>query len=164
MAHHTYIAELEPADGGGFGVYFPDLPGCTSFGNTLDHAMKQAAEALSLHLTGMLEDEEPFPAPRELSELYLADDRAAPGVWAAITADIDDKGERVNVYLPRSLLRQIEMFGERTGIDNRSTFFRLAARVFLNREEPRTQVFEKLDAAAAGLLAAEKAQRAISGK
>ncbi len=58
----TYFAVFEPcADG--YGVYFPDLPGCASMGDDFTTAMKGAQEALGLHLWGMEDDHEEIPAP-----------------------------------------------------------------------------------------------------
>ncbi|MDR0928128.1 MAG: type II toxin-antitoxin system HicB family antitoxin [Oscillospiraceae bacterium] len=60
----TYFAVFEPcADG--YGVYFPDLPGCTSLGEPFAAAMEGAKEALGLHLWGLTDDKEPIPAPTE---------------------------------------------------------------------------------------------------
>jgi len=135
MASRTYIAFLEAATDGGYGVSFPDLPGCVSAGEDLDEAVANAAEGLSLHLSGMVEDGEELPSPRTLQEIAQGGDLPeGKFVYSAITAEIEEKGERVNVYLPKTLLAQIERFGQRTGIDNRSTFFRLAARRMLSAE------------------------------
>jgi len=49
----AYLAVFEPAGNGSFGVYFPDLPGCTSYGETLAEAQKNAQDALGLHIYGM---------------------------------------------------------------------------------------------------------------
>ena len=46
-----------------FGVVFPDLPGCASVGNNIQHAAEMVAEALSLHIEGMVEENIPLPAP-----------------------------------------------------------------------------------------------------
>jgi predicted RNase H-like HicB family nuclease len=164
MAQHTYIAEFEPAPEGGYGIHFPDLPGCTSFADDLGQAISQATDALTLHLGGMIEEGEALPQQTQLAELVLSDDRAPDGVWAAITAEVEDAAERVNVYLPKSLLAQIERFGQETGIDNRSTFFRLAARSLLNRESRgKSAGAEKLERIASGLPDNEKAHKAAGG-
>lgn len=65
MLNLTYLAVLEPGDGGGYGVYFPDLPGCISYGETLMEAQKMAGEAASLHVYGMENDGEAIPEPSQ---------------------------------------------------------------------------------------------------
>lgn len=50
------------APGGGYGVSFPDLPGCVGAGDTAPDALADACAALALHLDGMREDGTPLPA------------------------------------------------------------------------------------------------------
>ncbi|MDR0937111.1 MAG: type II toxin-antitoxin system HicB family antitoxin [Oscillospiraceae bacterium] len=61
MRKITYYAVFEPTSDGSFGVYWPDLPGCTSYGSTLLQAGEMALEALELHISGMEEDGECLP-------------------------------------------------------------------------------------------------------
>ncbi|MDR1241877.1 MAG: type II toxin-antitoxin system HicB family antitoxin [Deltaproteobacteria bacterium] len=62
---YHYPACLIPyRDGSGqYGVVFPDLPGCVSVGNNLAHALAMAQEAMGLHLSGMLADNDVLPIP-----------------------------------------------------------------------------------------------------
>ena len=41
-----------------YSVYFPDLPGCVTSGDTVAQAIEMAKEALQFHLWGMEEDGE----------------------------------------------------------------------------------------------------------
>lgn len=68
MTH--YVAIIEDA-GPDFavGVWFPDLPGCFSAGDTLDEAMTNAPEALALWIESMLDDGKAIPRARTPSEL-----------------------------------------------------------------------------------------------
>ena len=68
MAH--YIAIIEDA-GPEFavGVWFPDLPGCTSAGDDIDEAFRNAPEALQLYAESLEADGKPLPRPRTLTEL-----------------------------------------------------------------------------------------------
>lgn len=75
MTTRYYTAVLEVAADGGYGVFFPDLPGCTSGGADAQEAATNAAEALALHIAGMVEDGEPLPAPS-------APDAPLPADWA----------------------------------------------------------------------------------
>ena len=65
----TYQGVFEPAAGSGFSVYFPDLPGCVSYGATLAEAQRNARDALALHLYGMEKDGDPIPAPSATPEV-----------------------------------------------------------------------------------------------
>lgn len=160
MASHTYIALLEAAPEGGYGVSFPDLPGCVSAGDDLDDAVAQAEEALSLHLEGMVEDGEAFPRARSMTDIDHDLGRPSGIVYGSVTVEVADGGERVNVYLPKSLLAQIEAFGQRTGIDNRSTFLRLAARQYLTLEREGKTLKVKAGGGPSGVRVVPKGKKA----
>jgi predicted RNase H-like HicB family nuclease/predicted RNA binding protein YcfA (HicA-like mRNA interferase family) len=77
MAH--YIAIIEDAGPEhAVGVWFPDLPGCTSAGDDIDEALRNAPEALELYAESFEADSKPLPRPRTLTELKndpaIADD------------------------------------------------------------------------------------------
>ena len=59
-----YLVALDGSEPGvGYDVTVPDLPGCTSAGDDLDEALRNAKEAISLHLEAMIADGEPVPTP-----------------------------------------------------------------------------------------------------
>jgi len=60
MKETTYFAVFEPSETG-FGVYFPDLPGCITVGKDIQEAKVMAEEALGLHLWGMEKDKDDIP-------------------------------------------------------------------------------------------------------
>jgi predicted RNase H-like HicB family nuclease len=45
----------------GFSAYVPELPGCITFGNSLDEIKENIREAITLQLEGMKEDGEEIP-------------------------------------------------------------------------------------------------------
>ena len=47
---------LEPSDEGGYTVYVPSLPGCTSEGDTIDEALANIGEAVELYLEPVEDD------------------------------------------------------------------------------------------------------------
>lgn len=67
MTH--YVAIVEEEEGKAYGVWFPDLPGCFSAGDTLDEAMTNAAEAVELWAEAMIESGQKIPPARSLAEL-----------------------------------------------------------------------------------------------
>lgn len=64
-----YIAYLHKTRKSDYGVSFPDFPGCITAGRTLEEARHMAAEALALHVEGLLEDGETLPEPSALDSL-----------------------------------------------------------------------------------------------
>jgi predicted RNase H-like HicB family nuclease len=64
----TVVIEPDEADRGRSGAYHafvPALPGCHSFGSTVDEARANILEAIELHIEGMREDGEPIPVEGE---------------------------------------------------------------------------------------------------
>jgi len=68
MAHYVAIIEDTGPDTA-IGVWFPDLPGCTSAGDDVDEALRNAPEALELYAESLQEDGRPLPRARSLTEL-----------------------------------------------------------------------------------------------
>ena len=64
-----YVAFLHDDEEPGFGISFPDFPGCLSDGDTVDDALRRGAEALSFHVEGMLADGERIPRPRSQQDI-----------------------------------------------------------------------------------------------
>jgi predicted RNase H-like HicB family nuclease len=64
-----YIALIHIEPGSDYGVSFPDLPGVISAGKTLDEACDMGAEALALHLDGLMADGDAAPEPSSLEEV-----------------------------------------------------------------------------------------------
>lgn len=55
----------------GIGITFPDLPGCVSNADSIDKAIKNAKEVLSLHLFGMEEDSLEIPLPSPIDKIIF---------------------------------------------------------------------------------------------
>ncbi len=54
---------------GAFGLWVPDMPGCTSMGETVDDVLQKAQEALRMWAEDAAADGEPLPAPRSFAEI-----------------------------------------------------------------------------------------------
>lgn len=68
MTHYIAIVEDAGPDYA-VGVWFPDLPGCTSAGDDIDEALRNAPEALELYLEDFIAEGKPLPVARSLTEL-----------------------------------------------------------------------------------------------
>jgi predicted RNase H-like HicB family nuclease len=65
-----YIAIVEEAGPDkAVGVWFPDLPGCFTAGDTLDEAIANAPTAVALYAEALEDAGETLPAPRSLTDL-----------------------------------------------------------------------------------------------
>lgn len=101
----TYQGVFEPTEGQEFSVYFPDLPGCTSYGETLSEAQKNAQDALGLHLYGMEQDGDLIPEPSATPKI---DSETATGylvcpvtVFPSLVRDeLDNRRVKTNVTIP----------------------------------------------------------------
>ena len=119
-----YPIAIEPGnEGTAYGVVVPDLPGCYSAGDTMDEAVTNAKEAIELHIEAALAAGEPLPASHALDEHQQNADYAG-WIWALIEIDMSrlvDVTERVNITLPRRVLRIIDEAAKRAG-ESRSAY------------------------------------------
>jgi predicted RNase H-like HicB family nuclease len=116
MKQRYFPAQIEE-ENGAFGVWFVDLPGCVSVGNSIAEALEGAHEALALHIAGMIEDGEHIPSP---SSPQLEKGSVAVSM---IGVTLPGKKKRVNVMIDEGLLAAIDAVSE-----NRSRFLEKAAR------------------------------------
>lgn len=97
----NYIAYIHKDAGSGFGVSFPDFPGCVTAAATLAEAVAEAREALDLHIEGMVAEGMDIPAPSDLDA--LADDPARDGaVVALVSVETVDPVVPVNISMRKS--------------------------------------------------------------
>ena len=70
---YIYPAKLTYTDKG-ISIEFPDLPGCLPCADTSEEAVKNAKEALGLHLWGMEKDNDPLPEPTDILKIHHSND------------------------------------------------------------------------------------------
>jgi predicted RNase H-like HicB family nuclease len=119
-----YPIAIEPGtETTAFGVIVPDLPGCFSAGDTLDEALAGAEEAAAAWVDAALDSGEAVPAPSSLDALHRNSDYAG-WTFGVITLDpalLDDTIERVNITLPRRVLKRLDALAKSAG-ESRSGF------------------------------------------
>ena len=69
MGKVFYPAVFHPEEVGGFSVFFPDLLGCATEGDTLAEAVGMAEDALGIYLYTLKEDKEKAPAPSDPADI-----------------------------------------------------------------------------------------------
>ena len=137
MRKITYLAIFEPTENG-YSVYFPDLPGCVSYGEGFEEAQKNAVEALGLHLYGMEKDGDDIPAPSKMPK--VDPDTAFGFLVSPITVfpdlvknELDNRSVKTNLTIPAWL----KEMAEKEGV-NYSKLFQAALIDFLGiQKNPR---------------------------
>ena len=129
-----YPIAIEPGtDRTAFGVIVPDLPGCFSAGDTLDERAAGAEEAAAAWVDAALDAGHAIPAPTSLEAVRRQPDYAG-WTFGVITLDpalLDDTIERVNITLPRRVLKRLDALARAAG-ESRSGYI-----AHLTLEEPR---------------------------
>lgn len=109
----------------GYSVFFPDLPGCTSAGATLQEAARNAEQALAGHLLVSEQHGDPIPDPSDLDAIER-DPEIEEAARLLVKGERKGKAVRVQVTLEEGLLAAIDRVA-----DNRSGFLAEAARAKL---------------------------------
>ena len=119
-----YPIAIEPGSADtAFGVVVPDLPGCFSAGDTLDEAMANVEEAVASWIDATLDAGRSIPPPSQLAAIRqnAQFENWAVGVVTVDPALLDDKTERVNITLPRRVLKRLDALAKAAG-ETRSGF------------------------------------------
>jgi len=72
MKQRTYRILLNREPEGGFTVTVPALPGCITYGETMDEAISNAKEAVELFLESLTAHGEPIPTEENTFEYSLS--------------------------------------------------------------------------------------------
>ncbi len=127
-----YIAVIEKDPDSAFGVWFPDVEGCFSAGDTLEKASANATAALRQHVEALESAGRAVPEARSMDDVLRDKDvRKAVSKGAPLLAVplLSDAGRtvRVNVSLDKGLVDQIDTEASKRGL-TRSAFLAQAAR------------------------------------
>lgn len=129
-AQYVAIAEKDPDSA--FGIWFPDVEGCFSAGDTLAEAATNAAAALRQHVEALESAGRPIPQARALDHVLRDDDVRESLTGGAVLLAVpllSDAGRtvRINVSLDKGLVDQIDAAASMRGL-TRSAFIAQAAR------------------------------------
>jgi predicted RNase H-like HicB family nuclease len=127
-----YVAIAEKDADSAFGIWFPDVEGCFSAGDTLAEAAANAAAALRQHAEALESAGRAVPPARAFDDVLRDDDvRASLAAGAMLIAVplLSDAGRtvRINVSLDKGLVDQIDAAATVRGL-TRSAFLAQAAR------------------------------------
>jgi predicted RNase H-like HicB family nuclease len=125
MKKRLYPAVLERGAKGTFGAWFPDFPGCVAGGRSQEETIEKAENTLAQAVDALAEQGRSLPEPTPIERIVLpkGTDLLA---YFIVGVDPPDPSERVNVYLPKSLIGRVDRRAAELGM-SRSSFFGLAA-------------------------------------
>jgi predicted RNase H-like HicB family nuclease len=69
MRVYTFRIIIEPDEKKTFHGFVPSLPGCHTWGKTLEETKKNLKEAIRCHIQGLIKDGEPIPKEENTLEL-----------------------------------------------------------------------------------------------
>jgi predicted RNase H-like HicB family nuclease len=127
-----YVAVIEKEPDSAFGVWFPDVEGCFSAGETVEEAVANAAAALRQHVEAIESAGRRVPPARSTDEVLLEEDVAASLEVGAVLFAVPllaDAGRtvRINISLDKALVDRIDAAATARGL-TRSAFLAQAAR------------------------------------
>lgn len=132
-----YIGFIEQGKNG-FSIYFPDILGCVSAGDTMEDVVNMGSEALQSHCDILLEDGETLPPPRTLKQLEsdptfgagLGDDVA---VYIPVIPNFGKK-KQYGLRLDEALINEVDATVDRLNdIGSRTAFIETAIRDMLQK-------------------------------
>jgi predicted RNase H-like HicB family nuclease len=130
MAKRFYPAVLERGDNGTVAVWFPDFPDAVAAGRSSPQAIERAEKVLLRAVEKLIEREIDLPAASAIEAVAVPADCDFIA-FIMVGVEPPDPSERVNVYLPRSLIARIDARANELGM-SRSSFFGLAASTALS--------------------------------
>ena len=115
----TYFAFVHKDEDSAYGIVFPDLPGCFSAGDDFDEAVRNAHEALRLHLEALRDHGRDIPQPRNF-EALIADpemrEEAREAALIAVPLELDSETIDVTVALEPDLVDAVDAAARRSGL------------------------------------------------
>src|SRR5258706_4612051 len=132
-----YVAIIEKARGG-FGVFFPDLPGCTSFGPTIAKAAENAYVAAQAHAALTQEYGEDLPRARTPEQISIDPD-VQEKARLLVPVEVGEEPVRVNISLPASALAALDRTAKELSLTRSGAIAHLA----LAREAATSRFVER---------------------
>lgn len=90
----------------GINIYFPDIPGCLSYADNTDEALKNADEVLGLTLVNMEKENNPIPSATPIEKIELKKNERAfiIGVWMPLARkEVQDVVVKKTLTIPKWL-------------------------------------------------------------
>ena len=130
MKRRLYPAVLERGPKGTFGAWFPDFLDCVAAGRSQEDTIERAERSLAQTVDVWSEQGKPLPEATPI-ERIVAPKGSDIVAYFIVGVDPPDPSERVNVYLPKSLIARADRRAAEHGM-SRSSFFGFAVSMALD--------------------------------
>ena len=67
-----YVYVIEKAKDGSYSAYVPDLPGCTTSGDSVDEIRQSIGDAVASYIESLREHNESVPKPNSMTDMVEA--------------------------------------------------------------------------------------------
>ena len=75
---YSYQINLIPEEEGGYTVVVPLLPGCVSYGTTIEEATANVREAIQLHIENLAAHGQPVPPGNDSIQVFMTTVHVSP--------------------------------------------------------------------------------------
>ena len=120
----VYVAIIERTRKG-YGVFFPDLPGCTSYGDTIGEAAANALVAAQAHVALSAEYGDEL-SPARAPDRIPADPDVDEAARLLVPVETGDEPVRVNISLPASALAALDRTAKELSLSRSGAIAHLA--------------------------------------
>ncbi|MDI9279808.1 type II toxin-antitoxin system HicB family antitoxin [Pantoea sp. EABMAA-21] len=111
MRFPVYLHKTEDNSWSGF---VPDVEGCFFAGKSVDDALRDACNAIDVHVESLADASKAIPKAADI-ETHIHDEACQGGYWAFVEIDLsryEGKAVKLNITLPQNLLSKIDSYVE----------------------------------------------------
>ncbi len=111
MRFPVYLHKTEDNSWSGF---VPDVEGCFFAGKSVDDALRDAYNAIDVHVESLADAGKAIPKAADI-ETHIQDEACQGGYWAFVEIDLsryEGKAVKLNITLPQNLLSKIDSYVE----------------------------------------------------
>lgn len=138
MVRRLYPAVLEHGAKSTFAVWFPDFPDCVAGGLSREEAIEKAELLLAQTADALAERERDLPTATPLERIAVPK-HSRFIAFLLVGVEPPDPSERVNIYLPKSLIARADKRAGELGM-SRSSFFGYAVSSALGWRTPGVSI------------------------
>ncbi|NIG19718.1 type II toxin-antitoxin system HicB family antitoxin [Pantoea sp. Al-1710] len=94
--------------------FVPDVEGCFFAGKSVDDALRDAFNAIDVHVESLADASKAIPKAADI-ETHIHDEACQGGYWAFVEIDLsryEGKAVKLNITLPQNLLSKIDSYVE----------------------------------------------------